>query len=161
MTNQRPSPYLADAQRLADVVAAIQVMATYKFYKLDFAGWADRIGGDANQAEHWHQVFDQHPEFFRLHSKRERASLVWRRQHQKRYYVDEARTITKDEFDALADTSRISRTPLGIAEIAVLMETAINLHSRALEHQRERRAWIPLVVGFVGAILGGVVAAII
>ena len=31
------SPYLNDPKRLADVIAAIQAAATYKFYKLDFA----------------------------------------------------------------------------------------------------------------------------
>ena len=48
MTN----PYLEDTQRLADVIAAIQVMATYKFYKLSFSAWADRIVADESQAEH-------------------------------------------------------------------------------------------------------------
>jgi hypothetical protein len=38
-----PSPYLRDQARLADVIAEIQAPATYKFYTLDFAGWADRI----------------------------------------------------------------------------------------------------------------------
>jgi hypothetical protein len=39
------SPYLNDHGRLGDVVAAIRAMATYKFYKLDFEGWADRRRG--------------------------------------------------------------------------------------------------------------------
>ena len=30
------SPYLVDDHRLADVIAAIQAMGTYKYYKLDF-----------------------------------------------------------------------------------------------------------------------------
>lgn len=71
------SPYIKNNQRLADVVAAIQVMGTYKYYKLDFEGWADRISGDSNQAEYWEKVFEEHPEFFRLDSKRKKASLVW------------------------------------------------------------------------------------
>jgi hypothetical protein len=32
------SPYLPNSGRLADVIAAIQAMGTYKFYKLTFAG---------------------------------------------------------------------------------------------------------------------------
>ncbi|MDA2934785.1 hypothetical protein MYX82_10650 [Acidobacteria bacterium AH-259-D05] len=47
------SPYLNDPKRLADVIAAIQAAATYKFYKLDFGGWADRISGDESEADHW------------------------------------------------------------------------------------------------------------
>lgn len=37
------SPYITEAGRLSDVIAAIQATATYRFYKLDFEGWADRI----------------------------------------------------------------------------------------------------------------------
>ncbi len=58
------SPYLNEPNRLAEVLSAIQVMGTYKFYKLDFSGWADRINGDKNQADHWGKNFEEHPEFF-------------------------------------------------------------------------------------------------
>ena len=87
------SPYLREDGRLGDVIAAIQAMATYKFYKLEFKGWADRISADETLAEHWRQVFQEHPEFFRLDGERKRASLVWRRQHPKRYSVDTLSTI--------------------------------------------------------------------
>ena len=40
------SPYTKDTNRLADVIAAIQVMASYKFYKTDFGEWSNRIVGD-------------------------------------------------------------------------------------------------------------------
>jgi hypothetical protein len=73
------SPYLAEPTRLGDVIAAIQAMATYKYYKLDFEGWADRISADRNRADHWQAVFEEHPEFFRLDGERKKASLVWRR----------------------------------------------------------------------------------
>jgi hypothetical protein len=48
--NPGESPYLADSGRLADVIAAIQALGTYKFYKLSFEGWADRITANKNQA---------------------------------------------------------------------------------------------------------------
>ena len=74
------SPYLdKEGRRLADVIAAIQAMGTYKFYKLDFEGWAERITANPNQAPYWKNLFEEHPEFFRLDGERERASLVWRR----------------------------------------------------------------------------------
>ena len=78
MCKQRETPYTDNPQRLADVIAAIQVMGTYKFYKLDFAGWADRIAGDDTRGEYWKTMFEQHPEFFRLDSKRERVQPVFR-----------------------------------------------------------------------------------
>ena len=61
MTNKALSPYLEDPNRLADVIAAIQATALYRIYKLDFRGWADRIGGDENQANHWRDVFAGQP----------------------------------------------------------------------------------------------------
>ena len=63
-------------------------METYKFYRLSFEGWADRITANKNQGLYWKNVFEQHPEFFRLDSAREKASLVWRRQYPKRFHVD-------------------------------------------------------------------------
>lgn len=164
MKRETSSPYLADPNRLADVIAAIQAMATYKFYKLDFRGWADRITGDPNTAEHWKEVFEQHPEFFRLDSRKRRASLVWRRQHQKRYDVDAEKALNKLEYEALplAGKERISRNPLGSAEISTLLKAAIDLHSRALEQTRERRWWISIfaaVMGFAGAVIGALIGA--
>jgi len=153
------SPYLRDANRLGDVIAAIQAMATYKFYKLPFAGWADRMSADETQAEKWKTVFVEHPEFFRLDSARAKASLVWRRQFPKRYDVDAEKVLTSAEYNALTPTQqlRVSRVPLSSADIKALVDTAVNLHSRALEHQKDRRWWLALasaVGGLVGSIIG-------
>jgi hypothetical protein len=97
------NPYLDSPQRLADVIAAIQAMGTYKFYKLTFEGWADRIEANKFRAKHWQTVFTEHPEFFRMDTAREKASLVWRRQHPKRYHVDQERHIT---LEGLRETIR-------------------------------------------------------
>jgi hypothetical protein len=37
------NPYLKGAKRLADVIAAIQFLGTYKFYKVGFDYWEKRI----------------------------------------------------------------------------------------------------------------------
>ncbi len=157
------SPYLAADDRLADVIAAIQVMGTYKFYKLDFEAWSDRICGDKSEASHWRAVFEQHPEFFRLDSGRRRASLVWRRQRIKHYDVDKGSAITKEAYLALSDSqkARISRMPLNSDELEMLISTAINLHARALEHKQDTRWWIVAAIGFLGALAGGLIAALI
>ena len=156
------SPYLKNDSRLADVIAAIQVMATYKYYKLNFEGWANRITGDESNAVHWERVFTEHPEFFRLDSKKKRASLVWRRQHQRLFDVDREVKLTREEYDNLAgeQRERISRTPLVSDEIAMLVKAGIELHSRALERKKDSRWWIPVVAGLAGAIVGAAIKTV-
>jgi hypothetical protein len=153
------SPYLKDANRLGDVIAALQAMAVYKFYKLTFEDWADRLTADKNQAEKWKAIFSEHPEFFRLDGAKERASLVWRRQFPRRYDVDNERVLSSDEYRLLPPerSARMSRNPLSSADIKALVDTAVNLHSRALEHQKDKRWWVALASaggGLVGAIVG-------
>lgn len=153
------SPYLRDPNRLGDVIAAIQAMATYKFYKLTFTGWADRMSADKSQAEKWKAEFLVHPEFFRLDSARAKASLVWRRQFPKRYDVDAEQVLTNAEYEALTNEQklRISRVPLSSSDIKALIDTAVNLHSRAIEHQKDKRWWIALASalgGLLGALIG-------
>jgi hypothetical protein len=152
------SPYLANSGRLADVIAAIQAMGTYKFYKLSFEGWADRITANKNQALYWKNVFEQHPEFFRLDGARERASLVWRRQYPKRFHVDLEKHLSVVEYQALPEDQkdRVSREPLNPEDIKALVDTAINLHSRALESEHARKWWIPLASSAIGGLLGAI-----
>lgn len=159
MDNLAISPYLDNPNRLSDVIAAIQAMGTYKFYKLSFERWADRISGDGSEGEYWKRVFQDHPEFFRLDSARERASLVWRRQYEKRYHVDREERLSTEEYNALSDAEkeRVSRDPLTPADIKTLLDTAISLHSRAVEFQRERSWWKSPLLSIIGALVGAIV----
>ncbi|MBD1571544.1 N-carbamoyl-L-amino acid amidohydrolase [Aliivibrio sp. S10_S31] len=153
------SPYLKDHQRLGNVISAIQVMGKCGFYKLDCADWAKRITGNENNADEWRVIFKEHPEFFRFGDGEVKAALVWRRSYRKRYNVKEERNLSFSEYSALSEEQKkdISRTPLTGDEIAVLIQTAIELHSRAIEQNREYR-WLstPLL-----SILGGSIAALI
>ena len=162
MCNRKNTPYTDNLNRLADVIAAIQVMGTYKFYKLDFDGWADRIGGDETKGQYWKTIFEQHPEFFRLDSSRKRASLVWRRNYQKLYHVDREEKISREEYKSLSDDekARVSRNPLTNSDISTLVNTAINLHSREIENKKDSRWWISGAIGLLGVILGAVIKAI-
>lgn len=149
------SPYLTNENRLADVIAAIQVMGSYKFYKLDFLGWADRIAG-TKDAKKWETVFKEHPEFFRLDVGRTKASLVWRRTFQKDLNVDTKERITKEKLISLSpeETKRISRSVLGNDEIIMLINSAINLHSRALSDKQDKRWWVPVLITIIGFAVG-------
>lgn len=153
------SPYINEPQRLVDVISAIQAMATYKFYKLSFDNWSERITGDNSRGAYWRKVFEEHPEFFRLDGKKERASLVWRRQYPRRYSVDQDRTLDSLEAKAIPE-DRISRIPLSPGDITALINAAIQLHARALEQQKETRWWIPLASA-IGALVGSVSGALL
>jgi len=159
MKYTQKTPYTDNNNRLADVIAAIQVMATYKFYKLDFSGWADRIEGNPSNASYWKSVFQQHPEFFRLDSYQERASLVWRRNYQKLYDVDGEKKISRADFNALSNIQklRISRTPLTNSDISTLITTAINLHGSELESKKDSRWWISGAIGLAGVVVGAAI----
>jgi hypothetical protein len=161
MSKNQKNPYTENNNRLADVIAAIQVMGTYKFYKLDFSGWADRIEGKEDRGSYWKSIFEQHPEFFRLDSRQERASLVWRRNYQKLYDVDEETKISRAAYKCLTDDqkTRISRTPLTNSDISTLISTAINLHGRELDHKKDSRWWISGAIGLAGVIIGAVIKA--
>ena len=85
---------------------------------------------------------------------------MWRRQFPKLYNVDTGQVISKEDYNRLsgAQKLRISRVPLSSTDIKALVDTAVNLHSRALEYQKERRWWAALaggVGGLLGAIIGG------
>lgn len=156
------SPYLESEARLGDVIAAIQAMSTYKFYKLDFEQWSDRISGDPRNGLYWKKIFIEHPEFFRLDTAREKASLVVRRQHPKSFHVDTRMQIGREEFLGMDESqkSRVSRSPLSQGEIATLIQTAIELHSRAVEQAKNRRWWLPVLTAIIGA-ASGIIGALL
>jgi hypothetical protein len=150
------SPYLADDNRLADVIAAIQTMGAHPLYKQDFAEWSDRICGDESRAEYWRKVFIEHPEFFRVDSTKEYVSLVLRRQRPKVVNIDDGTTCTYAQFRALPreKQDRYNRPSLNADELEALIDVAINLHARATERARDRRALVPSVLAFLGAVAG-------
>lgn len=155
-------PYIDNPNRLADVIAAIQAMGTFKFYKLSFSGWAKRIVADETQEDYWKKVFEEHPEFFRLDTKRNKASLVWRRNYQRLYDVDKEEKITKEVFKKLTQEKRdrISRNPLDSSDILILVNTAINLHSREIDQKRDSRWWLAGAIGLAGVALGAMIKAL-
>jgi hypothetical protein len=142
------SPYLK-LGRLNDVLAAIQTMSIYERYRESCEEWAWLISGDKSKSEHWKSVFDEHPEFFR--PSRDfpgEYGLVYRR----------ASTPT--------DPGRRAQSRPAVPEgyVETLLDTAINLHQRALDQQRDRRWWITPLIAFlsaIGAFVGAIAAAYI
>lgn len=143
MLNTKKSAYLSEPKRLAEVIAAIQAMGKYKFYKLAINEWSKRISGDDSDTDHWRKIFLEHPEFFRLNSSQDKASLVLRRNYQRAFHVDRNEELSRVERDCLPEdelSTRVSRLPLTNNDIAVLVQTAIDLHSRALEKEKAASA---------------------
>lgn len=157
----KKSPYLK-TQRLADVIAAIQVMSTYKFYKLDFGGWSMRITGVESNADYWKNVFIEHPEFFRLNSDQQKVSLVWRRSYQRNFHVDMQQILTSEQVKNLPEiekSTRLSRSPLTNGDTATLISTAIDLHSRAIASEQEKRWLVPSLITILAVCLGAILKA--
>ena len=163
MSTSSKSPYIATSDRLADVIAAIQATGVYRFHMRSFDGWAESISGDASMGAYWRRIFEEHPEFFRLDTSKQFASLVWRRQFPKRFHVDREQLLSKEECEALPpqEEERLSRAPLLPSDIKTLIDAAINLHSRAVELQLESRWWIPLASSAVGGLIGATLGALI
>ncbi|MBU3023494.1 N-carbamoyl-L-amino acid amidohydrolase [Aestuariibacter sp. A3R04] len=155
MAEKTNSPYLK-ADRLKDVIAAIQVTGKYAFYKLSPSDWSMRISGDNSKSEYWKNVFSEHPEFFRFNGAGDKVSLAWRRSYRKRYSVDDERNLSFEEFSNLNEEQkkRISRTPLTGDELSILINTAINLHTRAIEQNKEHRWLSSPLFSLLGVALG-------
>jgi len=138
---QRFNPYLRD-NRMQDVIAAIQFLGHYEDYDLTDDDFRRRIAFDPKSADSWSGVFEQHPEFFRKSEHADDYSLILRRAKKK--------------------TAEGHRPQLSEAEVAMLVDAAIHLQKHALEMQRERRAWVPLLmtgIGILATLAGTVLGA--
>jgi hypothetical protein len=154
------SPYLAHEGRLADIIAAIQVMGTYpKFASREPQKWEDKLDKPISAAS-WAEICNEHPEFFRLResngSDRRWASLRWRWALDEDYDPDEGRSLSLDEIRRLTEQQRrkLTRAPLESSQIETLIDTAISLHTRAIEYERQKQWWVPVVIPAITALIG-------
>ena len=157
--------------RLADVIAAIQVMAAAKRPEAKINDWAyefDR-NRDAATIDRWTSVFRDHREFFltyRLPDEQDlKAALRWRYAF-KTFDAESGKEYTPAEIQALPEKQRwlLTTKPLGGEQIQTLLNTAIGLHARAMEELRESRWWVPVfaaILGFVGAMCGTILSALL
>jgi hypothetical protein len=118
-------PY-TNPNRLADVMALIQVLALHKYGDRSDKGLAGEIQGPPHSGSTWKEITQQHPEFFRVNdAERLGVSLVARH------------VLPKDEKD---------KRELSSDFICTLLQTAINLHDRQLDRAHHWRVYIPIVV---------------
>lgn len=131
-------PY-TNPNRLADVVALIQVLALHKYGERSDEGLTDEIQVSPTSGSTWKEIAQQHPEFFRVDiSERLGVSLVARH------------VLPKNEK---------GKRELPLDFIPILLKTAIDLHDRQLERTHHWKAYMNIVIpGFlviVAALLGG------
>lgn len=153
----KKSPYLID-YRLADVIAALQIMGTYPWAKRKVDSWAKKLGKHKS-GSNWKEVFEEHPEFFSVDG--EWASLRWRFGYERTYDVVERKELTEQEIKALGEDEkdRISRKPLTSEQVGTLINSAIELHASAIAHEQEKRWLTPLLFALLGIILGAILQA--
>lgn len=154
------SPYLANDWRLADVLAAIQVLGTYPRASRKVKEWFEKLGAPLS-AQGWETVFKEHPEFFRLSN--EYASLRWRHGYDRTYDIVKKEEIDNKELESLSEEQKneLTRKQLSSDQIETLVKTAVELHGRAIAQAQEKRWLIPLLFGLVGVIVGVLLQAAI
>ncbi|WP_457096841.1 hypothetical protein [Lysobacter sp. P5_B9] len=165
------SGYLRRPERLADLIAAIQVMGTYRFAVRRLDRWEKRLGRIPLSAVSWCEVFAQHPEFFTVireraphQSNNPNVSLVWRRSKERNFDTHEHATVPREAAVAIAqrdpedDAQQLSRAPLDSSEISMLVNLAVDLHERELKHKQERRWWFAALVAIAGVLVSLVTA---
>lgn len=155
--------------RLADVIAAIQVTASAERPERRIKDWAKELDRkeDSDTVAYWTSVFEEHREFFltyRLKGDDElKAALRWRYTF-KTYDSKSQKELTYEERIALSREERdlLTTKPLDAAQIQTLLNTAIGMRAAAMEEKKTGQWWISLVaavLGFIGAILGALIAA--
>lgn len=132
LLNRKNRPYL-EADRLADVIALIQILALHGYrHRTEDGISEDAAGPDPSK---WKKIAKQHPEFFRVDdAKKFGVSLIARH------------VLPKD------DTGK-RELPDGF--VNMLIQTAITLHDRQQESARLWRLYLPPLIG---AIVGGAFA---
>jgi|ERR1051325_3839790 hypothetical protein len=139
-----------DAERVADVMALIQVLALGKDTKRSENGLFESLQRQPQSAPNWSELARRHPEFFRVRAEdvgdptAHRISLI-------------ARAAMPKEKDD-------KRDPLPSDLVGKLLDLAISLHDREIARSERWKAWLPVAVTIAAAIIAGgftVAAAII
>jgi len=124
-------PYVK-SDRLADVMALIQVLALHAYRHRSDGGLTDDLQGPPHSGSTWKEIAEQHPEFFRV-SDAEKLGISLVARH----------VLPKDEND---------KRDLPSGFISMLLQTAINLHDRQVERAHHWRAYIPIVVAITAGV---------
>ena len=159
------SPYLAE-HRLADILAAIQVMGSHVWDSRPLEHWKPHLGAEPQSTTSWEVVFAQHPEFFGTQEweGRQQYFLRLRRAYERTVDPVSLKEISDQQLQELKAhdgyaTAKLARRALTPLQVEALMKTAIELQDRASALADRTRWWIPLaaaLLAFLGAVLGSI-----
>jgi hypothetical protein len=115
----------------------------------------------------WAELFREHPEFFKLYTVGENVTvaLVWRHVLSINYDPCSGEVLPPDRLAAIVRNENFyntyTRKPLTSEQVEVLINTAIEMHGRAIAQQQSRFLLLPIftallttIGGFLGAYLG-------
>jgi hypothetical protein len=161
---ERENPYLKP-DRLSAIIAAIQAMSTAPWGGGTIDRWVRELEAKERSGDSrgdWIQVFEDHPEFFTVYAaagNQVRYGLRWRYAAPITYDTQLNRDVPPEELAGIpkddAFYERYTRRPLTADQVGVLLNTAIELHTRALAQQEARHWYLPLV----SAVVAGLFAA--
>lgn len=121
---KRKKNFYLKTNRLADVLALIQVLALDKDSHRSESGLKTEFKVNPKSAESWKEVAEEHPEFFRVSEENTyNISLI-------------SRHVTPK-------TDNIRNLPEGF--LGKLMETAIELHDKQLKRFEQWKIWTPII----------------
>ncbi len=130
LPNQREREY-ATPERLADVMALIQVLSLHKWSVRTEEGSRHTLQGPPRSGVNtWYELAEAHPEFFRVDRQRDRVSLVSRYVMPKE---EEGGKLLSPEF------------------VGSLLQAAIDIHDRQV---RRCERWTYLIPIWVALIIG-------
>ena len=153
---ERQSPYLDRPGRLADLVAAIQALGSYRYAARKEEKWQQLLK-KPKSAESWTEIFRDHPEFFRAsESDSGMHQLVLRRAQSAMAHATTAESINIEAYKALSDDDKkeYSRAPLNPEQIISLIDVAIKLQNQAVARRQELRWWIPYLLSIASLVVG-------
>ena len=128
----RSSPYL-EKDRLADVLALIQVLALDEHGHRSESGLTKELQGPprSDSASSWSELARKHPEFFRASAGGEHpVSLI-------------ARHVTPRDAEG-------ERGPLSSEYTSKLLELAVELHDKQFRRSQRWHVWVPVISTIVG-----------
>lgn len=161
--NKTNSSYAIDG-RLADVIAAVTVLAAAKESEGSLKMWTYRLARPADSEvdaceKHWQAVFAQHQEFFLSYVWKGEAKIALRLRYANKT-IDRDTGELHPELHKLTATERgeLTSLPLDAAATGTLITTAVSLHQAALARRADARFFFqtfgPGLLAILGVIVG-------